>query len=368
MDKHDQKNSPPYGNTGAENTSESGLRALVDWVGITLKNVQSVHDVCDLLGIDFSQFREAPKGGMGYLKSLRFGGISIFYDGKDDMGIHIEMTGQGCRHFEKYSRYSWVDFFAIILNLDIKVSRLDLAIDDFHGYFTLAQVRDRIRRKLVRSRFRDAVEIRKTRLGTGEIRGETIYFGSAKSMIQIRMYNKFLEREEQGFKVNDAVKHWVRTEIQMRDERAKLAVLLMVSQISDTGKLAAGILKNYLNFLIPGKDKNKNRWKVCKWWEEFLGDVAKLRLTVLAPDMTIERSYQWAYRQWLTTMGMLYEAFNQDVRLFFDLINEGLNKMEDKHKDVVQRFKDEYGNISYEDFVKKIKAQTDSTHLNPSEE
>ncbi len=53
MDKHDQKNWPLYGNTGAENTYRSGLRALVDWLGVTFKNVQSVQDVCDLLGIDF---------------------------------------------------------------------------------------------------------------------------------------------------------------------------------------------------------------------------------------------------------------------------------------------------------------------------
>lgn len=347
---------PPYGNTGAENTGRVGLRACVDWLSVTFKNVQAVHQICDLIGVDFDNFHNAKTGGKGYLRKIVFAGISIYYEGKENMGIHVEMTGQGCRHFEKYSRYDWLHFFSLIMNTDINITRLDLAIDDFHGYFTLKQITEKIRRKCVRSRFKDAIEIKKTRLSDAKNRGRTIYFGSASSMVQVRFYDKLLERQEAGKELEEGITFWQRTELQLRDDRAMAAMLLFVNMSADTGKLASGILKNYISFLIEDKtQKNKSRWKVCKWWERFLGEVEKLPLTIIAPDVTIERSYKWLDHQVEKTLAMMYEAFNQDMTIFFDLINKGIGKLENKDKDIIKRFKEENKNITYDDFLKKQK-------------
>jgi len=347
---------PPTSNTGAQNTERDGLRACVDWLGGTFKNVQDVQFIFELIGIEHTYFHESKTGGKGYLKKTMFQGISIYYEGNENMGIHVEFSGQGCRHFEKYSRYDWLHFFSLISNTEINVTRLDLAIDDFKGYFNLKQISEKIRRKCVRSRFKDSIEIKKTRLSTGESKGKTIYFGSAQSMVQVRFYDKYLERIEAGKEIQEGITFWQRTELQLRDERAMAALILFVTMSADTGKLITGILKNYLNFLIEDKtQKNKSRWKVCKWWTKFLGDVEALGLTVIAPDATIERSYKWLDHQVEKTMAMMYEAFNQDMTVFFDLINKGMNKLEEKDRDIIDRFKEENKDIDYQDFLKKIK-------------
>ncbi|HYK74652.1 MAG TPA: hypothetical protein VEV44_16275, partial [Pseudoneobacillus sp.] len=105
---------PPASNTGALNTEESGLRSLVDWVSFTLKNVTDVRDVVDILGLDFNSFRECPNGDKGYMEQIRFGDISILYNGREDMGIHVNISGQGCRQFETYSNMDWSTFFALL--------------------------------------------------------------------------------------------------------------------------------------------------------------------------------------------------------------------------------------------------------------
>lgn len=344
---------PPSCNTGAQNTERDGLTSCVDWLGVTFKNVQDVQIICDLLGIEISNFKESKVGGMGYMKSTRFGGIAIYFEGRKDMGIHVEMSGQGCRHFEKYSSSDWITFFRVIVLLEINVTRLDLAVDDYKGYFTLKQVREKIRRKCVKSRFKDAIEMKKTRLATGESRGETVYFGSGKSMIQIRFYDKLLEREEAGKIVDEHITFWQRTEIQMRDERAMSAILILINEVENLGQFICGTLKNYLNFLVEDKDKNKARWKVCKWWDKFLGDVDKISLTIKQPDNTIERSHDWMTHQVETSMAMLYEAFEEDMTLFADLIQSGKRRLEDKHYDIINRFKSENVDINYEEFRKK---------------
>lgn len=57
---------PPYSNRGAQNTSEMRLRACVDWLQFTLKSVQTIPDVCDILGLPFSEFVKIDTGKYGY--------------------------------------------------------------------------------------------------------------------------------------------------------------------------------------------------------------------------------------------------------------------------------------------------------------
>ena len=86
---------PPYTNRGAEMTIPPENRSLIDWAGFTLK-MSNPRDVVYLLGLDPDLFAPFPFGFSGYRKSLRCGNISIYYEGREDMGCHVEMTGQGC--------------------------------------------------------------------------------------------------------------------------------------------------------------------------------------------------------------------------------------------------------------------------------
>jgi phage replication initiation protein len=346
---------PPYTNRGAVNTSESGLRSLVDWVSLTLKNVEIWTDVADILGIPSDMFRECEKGGFSYRSQVRFGHIAIYYNGREDMGIHVEMSGQGCREFETFSSINWSTLFALLLNFDVKISRLDIAIDDFRGYFKIDTLKRKIRDGAVRSKFRSATEIRKSCLKDGTSLGDTLYFGSPQSMVQIRFYDKYLEQEAKNKKVNDDVEVWNRVEVQLRDDRAYATALILAYEERSVGSCVTGLLSNYINFCVKSKDTNKGRWKICKFWTDFLGDAEKLQLSQLAPDRSIERSKDWIERQATPTLAMLYEAFQGDMQMFYNLLIDGIGKLDTKHLDMLNRFYKDSGQavVSKEEFYER---------------
>lgn len=348
---------PPCTSRGAQNTCETALIACVDWVSVTLKNVHDVHDVIDLLGLPRDNFCDFPTGKYGYRSHARFGHIAIYYDGRPNMGIHVEISGQGCREFEQYTKKDWSQFFALLLNFDVNFTRLDLAIDDFRGYFTIEQVIQKVKRGHVASRFREARRHDSWKIATGENTGMTIYFGDASSRLQVRFYDKYRERISKGYEILEGITFWNRVECQLRQERATSAAVILAHEHYNTGQLVMGILQNYIRFLVPGEDTNKSRWKTCKWWEEFLHCVEKLKLTQVAPDATIERSRSWVERQVSPTLAMLYEAFDYDDELIWNFVKEGIPRMTDKHRDMIMRFKEEQDRVQEdrEERRKKIK-------------
>lgn len=347
--------SPRTCNTGALNTSESGLRACVDWVSFTLKSVPSLHDICDILGLDFNLFDDCDFGDKGYLNQLRFGHIQILYNGRENMGIHVNMSGQGCREFEQYSHLNWSKLFILLLEFKAHFSRLDIAIDDFEKYLSIKTMKRKLKEGCVRSKFRTAREMRKTYIADGSSRGDTIYFGSPQSRIQVRFYDKLLERLEAGKQIEEDVTHWVRAEVQMRDERAETAAFIIAHEFHTVGVLAKGILSNYMAFVDKDNNKNKSRWKLSKFWIKFLGDVEKIPLSQVAPDRTIERSYDWIDKQVTTTFAMLYEAFGHDPDFIESMLDDGYSKLRVEHVDILNRFKRENNNstVMFRDFQAK---------------
>src|SRR5690606_16053489 len=47
------------------------------------------------------------RGMYGYPFSLRMGNIVVLYGGRPEMGIHLSMTGAGCREYENIGRVPW---------------------------------------------------------------------------------------------------------------------------------------------------------------------------------------------------------------------------------------------------------------------
>lgn len=332
---------PPYGNTGAENTEEIGLRACVDWLQATFKFVSDPRQICEFLFLDFNDFIHLDVGKYGYNEQIRYNNIAIYYNGREDMGCHLEMTGQGCRQYEALKKLEWSKLFAMMLDFaDVNITRLDIAIDDFKPYFTVDQAIDKVKRGHIKSLFKTGKSIEKYLLKDGTSQGKTLYFGQPTSRIQIRIYDKKQERESKDQEV--IVEHWVRTEIQARDERAKAIAEILAYTNYETGKVVAGILKNYINFLAENKkDSNKNRWKNVKWWNDFLGDVEKLKLTQVAPDYTIERANKWVSKQVAPTLAVLLKAFDYDTELLIKWLDEGEERLKDKHYQALEQFKKE---------------------------
>lgn len=332
--------SPRIGNTGAQNTYESGLRACVDWVQATFKNVSVDDLITHILNLDLDEFRDIDYGQYGYRKCKRLDEIAVYYDGRDDMGIHLEMSGQGCRLYEALSKDKkpWSLLFGMFLDMGASFTRVDLAIDDFKGYFKIDQIVRKIKRGELVSKFRKARSMESIEIKSGESKGMTIYYGSSKSRIQIRMYEKDFERENAGCELEEDITIWNRTEVQSRDERAQ-KIAEVITKGEDIGDVVAGILNYYLRFVVKGKDANRARWRTAPFWEKFLNGVDKLRLTEKAPDRTVEKMEQWLERQVAPSLAVLMEAYDGDVGRLYEMIRRGSERLKDKDLEMIDRFK-----------------------------
>lgn len=331
----------PVTNRGVQNTRQSGLRALVDWVQVTFKNATNCEEIVEFIGLNNSDFQYKEKGKYGYPESYVFGHIKLYFGARADMGIHLEISGQGCREYEQYTNIDWSVFFALIMNYDINFSRLDVAIDDFAKILNLKTMMRKYKKKVpeVTSKFKFAKDMNKTRLSDGSNCGSTIYFGEGESDIQVRFYDKLQERLGKGKEIEEGVDHWVRAEIQSRRDRASAIAHILAHEDYNIGQVVRGILKNYITFRNPKKsDPNKSRWPVSNFWVKFLDGVEKLPLTKVAPDRTIERSLNWVNKQVTPSIAMLFLALENDKELYNEYIKTGLEKFDTKHLDILNSY------------------------------
>ena len=113
---------------------------LYDWLSFTSKQ-HTPEEIIDALGLSHCPWTET-KGARGYMDRKYFGCISIHYNGRDDMGVWCEMSGQGCRNFEDLTTLpnKWDDLFAFIHGNALHMTRLDVAYDDHIGILDIDRV------------------------------------------------------------------------------------------------------------------------------------------------------------------------------------------------------------------------------------
>lgn len=335
---------PPYTNREAQHTLDNDLRACVDWLQVTLHSVTVEQLITDILGLENEEFSGFRKGKYGYKGSLHFGNIGIYFNGNEDMGIHLELSGQGCREYEALELYTWKQLFQILIDHEANFTRLDVAIDDFKGYFNIKGLVRKIKNRELISKFKNAIRIENIDIETGESKGNTIYYGGASSRIQIRMYEKDHERTMKGFDLEEDLTAWNRTEIQARNERAqKIAGLIAEREDNEMeiGKVVSGILKYYMRFVVKGEDENRSRWKTAPFWLKFIGDVEALKLTEVAPDRTVEKTVNWIDKQVSPSLAILFEAFEGDMELLKHFIVDGSKRLKEQDYAMIERFKAE---------------------------
>lgn len=229
-------------------------KILIDWLTVTSKTF-NVDDFKRLLGLENVPW-QSMKGYYGYKCRYYYESISIHYDGTLDMGVCLEMSGQGCRAFETLGAGDFEIFFSKILEeKDLRVTRLDIAFDDHTGILDINQiVSDTEDLRCVVTPFRSWCI-------TCSNKGKSVDIGSKASAVLIRIYDKAAER---GFKDN---RHWVRLELQLRDNRA-LEFLKLPMTI---GERFFNVLCNYLCYVTPNEsDTNKSRWELRPYWSELL--------------------------------------------------------------------------------------------------
>ena len=323
---------PPLANRGAQSTRENSLSACVDWLSVTFLDEQNPEECIDVFGLDPGLFVEVKKGRYGYRKMIQYNNISVLFDGREDMGIHVELSGQGCRYFEQESEICWNELFVRLVTdykHKVNIKRLDLAIDDTIGYFKITQAINNVKRGNCVSLFRKARRISNLDIQQGGEFGHTLYFGSPSSKLMFRFYDKFEEMKAKKKVVSDDIEIWNRIEVSLQNERAESVVQILAEETLQVGEIVKGLLKHYIKFKSKSKaDKNIYRWPLTPWYKKFLDDVEPLRITTKSPDRSIQKIYSWINKSVIKSFAMLAITFNDNLEgMLNDFLADGQDKL-----------------------------------------
>lgn len=350
-------------NTPAQHTDRTGKqKVLLDWVGFTFLSeefsIGAALEVFEkLLGIPIEAWNNGRRHYEGYANSKNFENINIYYEGASDQGIHVDITGQGCRFIEvlfqklripilasksvvrEVEDMDWNLFLSYIDSMDTKFTRIDVALDDFSETFTVPYIFQKLLKGEVRMKFKSWSPDGYFGADGQAKAGMTLYFGSDVSRIQVVMYEKAKQLGRSDEK-------WTRTEIRFKHERANEFIKLFLAQnetenFFEMGVIAAAILKDYITFLDTNpKDSNKWRWKVSPFWEDFLKGIKPLKLASALPDRSILKTRQWidkSISKSFATLFFAYQGINdQWLREVFD---EGKKKLTIRELQMIEEFR-----------------------------
>lgn len=264
---------------------------LIDWLTVTFQDI-SPDVVVMMLGLSGEEWQTKQTFKNGYPVDKFFGNIHIWYGADDpkyytdgfnsngvwvtaemkarnDMGVCLNLSGQGCRTFEEHSTVGWMTLFELIDKYHGHVTRLDLAYDDHMGVVDIYRLACDVKDRNYRSKATYA-DVRWSDDQKSDIQGLTIYIGRKSSDVLIRVYDKAAER---GY----TDRHWIRIELQLRNDRASNA-LQQLLQRESIGVVSAGVLRNYLTVCVPSADTNKSRWPVAYYWQRVIGQIEAIRV------------------------------------------------------------------------------------------
>lgn len=290
---------------------------LFDWLSITSK-IHTEKDFKKLLGLDKVEW-QCLKGVKGYLVRDYFEGISIHHGNAST--VWLEMSGKGCRAFESYGHGDYnVLFDFCVSNSDcINVTRLDIAYDDHIGILNIDRICNDVRKQEYLSPCREWEVIESSK-------GKSCQVGSSASPVLVRIYDKAAER-------NIKDEHWIRVELQLRDERAFEFVNHFFS--FGLGDLYRGVLCNYLRFVVEDKHQtNRSRLKTKPYWDKLLNHCSKISLFVKPGlEYNLDRLDNYVFRQAGNAIDAAL-AIHGPVE-FINLIEERTTKRNPKYKEVV---------------------------------
>lgn len=354
MTKKEQKNSSFF----HDDYEQIGdLKCLIDWCQFTLPYTLPLDEVFHLLGIPKEEFKLMEKNNLlGYTIHYSCGHVKVLSEGateqfRYEMGHHVVMSGQACREFELYNGNRWYDFLQSILDLGGHFTRFDSAIDDFKGYFKIPNLVKKIKKGELTSKFKRCKRIEDILIKDGSTKGTTLYYGRSTSDIQIYMYEKNYEQREELL-----IPVWNRTELRMRDDRATMFVMQILST-RNIAKSTLGVISNYLTFKDSNSsDSNKSRWKVSRFWTKFLNDAEKVSLTTKKPDRSMEDKFRWLERQVKKSLAMVNLV---EPEMLEEFVKEGMLDIDSKDEmliDAYLKMRQEIEDSLYDKKVEKAKA------------
>lgn len=331
------------------------MSVSVDWMSFTVTDPAfNVFAVIEFLGFDTGLFCDTGHGAMGYrsLHKMADYAVSVLSDGRDDMGIHVTISGSAVAHvlqrfwvsqycfdnpFNDDKTADWdvvcMDalrlFFLKVLEIG-RFTRVDLALDDHKVHFTPADIRGYIESGQVVSKFRSGRREEGFDLASNAPIGDTLYLGSRKSDVMLRIYDKQLEQ---------ALKHpadpvtvpWVRWEFEFTAKRADQLAYEIVKHES-LGMLFFKLLNNYVRLIVLS-DSNRSRCPMLPAWSAFIACIDALTLYCPPVERTLDDKRNWVIKQVLPTLTGIIIADGGT----FDLIMDNWDRSVDRMSESMRR-------------------------------
>lgn len=337
-----------------ETKEKQTLTASLDWLEFTIVGIPVEKTLTEILQLPLAEFSPLNKGRFGYQKQLKWsdGNVFVLYNQQpettenepettDRMGVHVMISGAGCRQYEARQPLKKLFLFLTILDERVNFSRIDLAIDDRSDkLICFERIHQAAIDRLFTSRWSKWDELNSRRSTTGEYLGRTMYFGSQASDIFCRIYDKTLERKANAEEQVNLPDHWTRLEVIYKKDRAKQLVYHIVDRHVPIGTAVRGTLNQYLRFVKfpPNPDQNKSRWPTAEWWTELLDGVGKLQLTIEKEEKSIDDMKDWLERQIAPTMAAILTAKEGDLAWLHEILGKGAQRLSQRHRDAIAQY------------------------------
>lgn len=314
----------------------------IDWFQCTFYSMRKSYfekkDVltmfATLLRISEEDITYSEKRFYNYKYCLEYRDIKLFFGDEKYNHCNLQLTGDGCRLLDEMlleNSEDYFDFFRTVKEYKGKITRIDVAIDDFTVLFELEKLEKIIREENNRilTKFQSFNFMHETKNGISK--GMTIYCGSKKSDLFLRFYKKGVQLEQEGKKID---KDFNRFEIVMRDDKANS----FFKQIVTTKLLeekAISVLNNY--FSVFETDERVKYWDK---WEKLIQGSKKFKFENVKKIKTIERKKSYLISQASTSLALVLQADHKAkekglLNKEYDTIEEIISfaKINDKEKE-----------------------------------
>jgi phage replication initiation protein len=308
---------------------------LYDWVTISCK-AEDPAVLMQLVGLKGQDWEPMKKGMNGYKQGFFCNNISVLYDGQEGMGTCLNMSGQGCRAFEEYGTGDFNGLFQLVQDNSefFNLTRLDVAFDDHTGILDIQQLFHDCDEKEFVSKFRKAKLEKEFDDHTA---GITVYHGSKQSVVLVRIYDKAAER---GY--IDGM-HWVRVELQLRDERA----FAFISAPEMIGEKFRGVLLNYVRYVDSDPiDTNRWRWPMKGYWAHLIAAAEKIQLYVKpGVEYNVAQLDRFVFQQAGNAVAAALEIYG--VSGFCNQIRKRSTSQNPKYEKLIKQYPRKPGNSGY---------------------
>jgi len=265
--------------------SPGQLRCSIDWLQISVKGIRArtllsaIYRHTDWVDARHRKLKVVRYDGR-YLYQRGPLGFRLDQDrvGSEDSEGHrwpfafALFPGKLCQHIGTGNLMRLVAQLTEKYGERVKVTRIDLAVDDYGQAFTPAWFAQQLigHRDIVahdQAPLADGVvtSINRQQAMSYTTRERTCYLGRTKSHRYLRVYDKELES---GGEIKAT-----RLELQLRDEAACQAVTGLL-EARDLGSAMVAQVSAFVDFRVVSGDgdrRHSDRWKRCEWWEKLVG-------------------------------------------------------------------------------------------------